>query len=193
MAFRFTPLALPEVILIEPDAFSDGRGVFVETYKHSAFSAAGIDGALLQDNFARSTKKGVLRGLHYQQPPKAQGKLIIITRGSVFDVAVDIRVGSPRYGQWVGAELSGENRHMLWVPAGFAHGYLTLSDETEMYYKCTNEYAPETECGIVWNDPAINISWPLDGVVPIQAAKDAEAPLLKDVHNAFTYQGRENS
>mgnify|MGYP000459835698 FL=1 len=188
MPFKFQRLEIPDVILIEPEVFSDERGFFMETYKHSEFSAFGIKEHFLQDNHSRSAK-GVLRGLHYQNPPKAQGKLVRVILGEVFDVAVDIRKGSPTYGRWVGVVLSSENKRMLYIPPGFAHGFCVLSDVAEVLYKVTEEYAPECEAGIIWNDPEIGIQWPIKD--PILSSKDARWPSLKEANNQFVYQRSE--
>ncbi len=176
MPFTFTPLSIPEVILIQPRLFTDPRGFFLETYKYSEFQAHGIPETFVQDNHSRSVR-GVLRGLHYQNPPQAQGKLIRVVRGAIYDVAVDIRPSSPTFGQWVSALLSEENQHMLYVPPGFAHGFLVLSDLADVTYKVTAEYAPDLDAGILWNDPALAIQWPLEGP-PLLSAKDAALPPL---------------
>jgi dTDP-4-dehydrorhamnose 3,5-epimerase len=176
---KFEPTRLPEVILIQPQVFGDARGFFFETWQKQKFAAAGIDATFVQDNHSHSTLH-TLRGLHFQirQP---QGKLVRVSRGEVFDVVVDNRRSSPRFGQWVGARLSDVNHHMLWVPPGFAHAYLALSEEVDFLYKCTDFYAPGYERSIRWNDPAIGIEWPLpSGVNPILSGKDATAPLLED-------------
>jgi len=186
MPFRFTRLEIPEVVLIEPIVFKDERGFFMETYKYSDFSAFGIHERFVQDNHSRSLR-GVLRGLHYQNPPKAQGKLVRVLRGEVFDVVVDIRKGSPTYGKWVGVRLSEQNKLMLYVPPGFAHGFCVLSPEAEVLYKCTEEYDPSCEAGIVWNDPDIGIPWPIKD--PILSEKDSKWPPLKDAVNYFVYKG----
>jgi len=156
----------------------------METYKHSEFSAFGIKEHFLQDNHSRSAK-GVLRGLHYQNPPKAQGKLVRVILGEVFDVAVDIRKGSPTYGRWVGVVLSSENKRLLYIPPGFAHGFCVLSDVAEVLCKVTEEYAPECEAGIIWNDPGIGIEWPIKH--PIISSKDAQWPTLREAVNGFNY------
>ncbi len=176
MPFTFTPLALPDVILIQPRLFADPRGFFLETYKYSEFQAHGIPETFVQDNHSRSVR-GVLRGLHYQNPPQAQGKLIRVVRGAIYDVAVDIRPSSPTFGQWVSAVLSEENQHMLYVPPGFAHGFLVLSDLADVTYKVTTEYAPDLDAGILWNDPTLAIQWPLEGP-PLLSSKDAALPPL---------------
>ena len=158
---KATPLAIPDVVLLEPKVFGDARGFFFESFNAEQFAAAtGLRPIFVQDNHSMSTR-GVLRGLHYQLPPKAQGKLVRVTRGEVFDVAVDIRPGSPTFGKWVGSRLSAENKAQLWIPAGFAHGFLVLSESAEFFYKTTEYYAPEYERCIAWNDPAIGIEWPL--------------------------------
>lgn len=186
MPFSFQRLEIPEVVLIEPKVFQDGRGFFMETYKFSDFAAFGIAERFVQDNHSRS-KKSVIRGLHYQNPPKAQGKLVRAVVGEIFDVAVDIRRGSPTYGKWVGEKLSSENKRMLYIPPGFAHGFCVLSAEAEVVYKVTEEYAPEHEAGIIWNDPDIGISWPIAN--PIISEKDAALPCLKEAENRFIYNG----
>lgn len=169
---------LPGVKLIEPRVFGDARGFFLESWNAASFAAAGLDLAFVQDNHSRSAR-GVLRGLHYQLN-NPQGKLVRVTQGAVFDVAVDIRRSSQHFGQWVGYELSAENHRMLWVPPGFAHGFLVLSDTADFLYKCTSLYDPPSDRGIRWNDPAIGIAWPgLDGD-PTLSGKDAIAPLLAD-------------
>ena len=176
---KATRLAIPDVVLIEPKVFGDARGFFFESFNQKAFNeATGTNHAFVQDNHSRSSR-GVLRGLHYQiQQP--QGKLVRVARGAVFDVAVDIRKSSPTFGQWVGAELSEDNQHQLWVPPGFAHGFLVLSESADFLYKTTDYYAPQHERSIAWNDPSIGISWPAlaQGQQPLLSAKDSAAPLL---------------
>jgi len=184
MPFNFSRLEIPDVILIEPLSFEDERGVFMETYKYSDFARAGIKEHFLQDNYSRSARN-VLRGLHYQKNPKAQGKLVRCLKGRIFDVAVDIRRGSPTYGHWVGLELSGDNNLMLYIPPTFAHGFVVLSDFAEVMYKCTEEYSPEDDRGIIWNDPDIGITWPVEK--PILTEKDQRHPFLKDAENTFRY------
>ncbi|MDF2940355.1 MAG: rfbC [Gammaproteobacteria bacterium] len=184
MAFEFKKLVIPEVILIKPIVHSDNRGFFIESFKASEFKKHGIPALFLQDNHSRSNKD-VLRGLHFQLSPKAQGKLVRVIRGRVFDVVVDIRKGSPTFGRWVSVELSETNKHILWVPAGFAHGVAFLEDNTELLYKVTEEYSKEHERSILWNDPAIGINWPVSS--PILSDKDAKAVLLSEVENNFTY------
>jgi dTDP-4-dehydrorhamnose 3,5-epimerase len=173
-----TPTALPDVLLIEPKVFGDARGFFFESYNRHAFAeAAGLDVDFVQDNHSRSAQ-GVLRGLHYQiQQP--QGKLVRVVAGAVFDVAVDIRKASPTFGQWVGVELSAENKKMIWVPPGFAHGFLVLSESAEFLYKTTDYYAPSHERAIAWNDPDIGIAWPL-AAAPLLSAKDQAGRWLKE-------------
>jgi dTDP-4-dehydrorhamnose 3,5-epimerase len=172
---EFEPTRLPEVVLIKPRVFGDARGFFFETWNERVFSEAGIAMRFVQDNHSHSTQH-TLRGLHYQIL-QAQGKLVRVIRGEVFDVAVDIRRSSPRFGQWVGVHLSAANHHMLWVPPGFAHGYLALSDEVDFLYKCTDFYAPAHERAIHWNDARIDIEWPLPaGMPPVLSGKDAQAP-----------------
>ena len=173
-----TPTALPDVLLIEPKVFGDARGFFFESYNRRAFAeAAALDVDFVQDNHSRSAQ-GVLRGLHYQiQQP--QGKLVRVVAGAVFDVAVDIRKTSPTFGQWVGIELSAENKKMVWVPPGFAHGFLVLSEVAEFLYKTTDYYAPSHERAIAWNDPDIGIAWPL-AAAPLLSAKDQAGRRLKE-------------
>ena len=184
MPFKFTRLEIPEVILIEPLIFEDKRGVFMEFYKYSDFAQAGLKEYFLQDNYSKSTKN-VLRGLHYQKHPKAQGKLVRCLKGRIFDVSVDIRLGSPTYGKWLGNELSEDKNLMLYIPATFAHGFVVMSDYAEVLYKCTEEYSPENERGIIWNDPDIGIKWPVER--PILSEKDMNLPLLKNADNNFRY------
>lgn len=185
MPFQFRRLDIPDVILVEPQRFRDERGFFMETYKRSEFEANGIPEPFVQDNYAHSVRD-VLRGLHYQKHPQAQGKLLQAVQGEVFDVAVDMRRGSPTYGQWVGVILSAENGRMLYVPAGFAHGYCVLSAEAGLTYKATAEYAPDLERGIRWSDPAIGIEWPLAD--PILSPKDQQLPPLADADNNFVFE-----
>ena len=169
---KATPLAIPDVILLEPKVFGDERGFFYESYNRQMFrELTGLDIDFVQDNHSRSARK-VLRGLHYQLPPKAQGKLVRAVAGEVFDVAVDIRQQSPTFGRWVGAILSADNKHQLWIPPGLAHGFLVLSEYAEFLYKTTEYYAPALERCILWNDPDLAIDWPLDGEIPILSGKD---------------------
>ena len=171
--------ALPGVLIIEPRVFGDSRGFFMETWNAAAFAEAELDLTFVQDNHSRS-QKGVLRGLHFQNPGP-QGKLVRVTNGAVFDVAVDLRASSPTFGQWVGVELSAENKRMFWVPEGFAHGFLTLEDDTDFLYKCTAPYAPASEYTLAWDDPAVGIEWPDIGMAPLVSEKDARGLALADV------------
>ncbi|GAA0569623.1 dTDP-4-dehydrorhamnose 3,5-epimerase [Rhizomicrobium electricum] len=170
--------ALAGVKIIEPKVFEDRRGFFLESWNARTWAEAGLDLSFVQENHSRSGK-GVLRGLHYQIQ-NTQGKLIRVVAGRVFDVAVDIRKSSPNFGRWIGVELSAENRRQLWIPPGFAHGFLCLEDGSEFLYKCTDFYAPAHERSILWNDPAIGITWPLQGVAPVLSAKDQVGKLLAD-------------
>jgi dTDP-4-dehydrorhamnose 3,5-epimerase len=171
--------SLPDVKLIEPKVFGDDRGFFYETWRADWLSELAPGLSFVQDNHSRSAK-GVLRGLHYQLR-QTQGKLLRVIAGAVYDVAVDVRKSSPTFGQWVGAELTAENKRMIWVPPGFAHGFVTLTDGTEVLYKCTDYYAPEWERSVLWNDPAVGVDWPLEpGQSPALSAKDAAGTLLKD-------------
>ncbi|MBB5987459.1 dTDP-4-dehydrorhamnose 3,5-epimerase [Sphingobium lignivorans] len=172
--------AIADVLIIEPRLFGDERGFFMESWNARTFREAGLDIDFVQDNHSRSSR-GVLRGLHYQQPGP-QGKLVRVTAGAVFDVVVDMRRSSPTFGKWVGVELSARNKRMLWVPEGMAHGFLCLEDGTDFLYKCRGFYDPANEHSLLWNDPAIGIAWPLDGIVPQLSAKDqAGAPLAEAV------------
>ncbi|MBD3291225.1 dTDP-4-dehydrorhamnose 3,5-epimerase [candidate division KSB1 bacterium] len=184
MPFTFQRLDIPEVILIEPKIFNDPRGFFLETYKKSEFEQNGIKVNFKQDNLSRSAK-GTLRGLHYQTDPHAQAKLVTVLNGEVYDVAVDIRRGSPTFGKWVGVHLSVENKRILYIPAGFAHGFCVLSESADFMYKVTNEYDRESERGILWNDPAISIDWQISD--PILSERDAALPLLEDAFINFDY------
>lgn len=184
MPFKFHRLEIPEVILVEAQAFQDERGYFFESFKESVFSANGIKARFVQDNCSHSAK-GVLRGLHYQMEPKAQAKLVMVTRGEIFDVAVDVRKGSPTYGSWVGEVLSSDNHRMLYIPEGFAHGFCVTSDNADVLYKVTSEYSPDHERGILWNDQDMSIKWPIDK--PIVTKKDMQLPMLKNADNNFVY------
>jgi len=187
MGFRFQRLEIPELLLGEAKAFEDQRGFFMETYNRSEFSAIGVPEVFVQDNYSHS-RRGVLRGLHYQKQPRAQAKLVMAFKGEMFDVALDIRKGSPTYGQWVGVVLSSKKRQMLYIPVGFAHGFCVLSKDANIVYKVTEEYAPELERGIVWDDPEIGIRWPIEQ--PILSPKDARLPPLKEADNDFVYEER---
>ncbi|WP_424859781.1 dTDP-4-dehydrorhamnose 3,5-epimerase [Tepidimonas sp. HKU77] len=174
MPVTVTPTAIADVLILEPRVFGDARGFFFESFNLRDFEAAtGLQGVtFVQDNHSRSAR-GVLRGLHYQVPPHAQGKLVRVVRGAVFDVAVDIRPDSPTYGRWVGVELSESNHRQLWIPPGLAHGFLTLSDEADFLYKTTDYYSPAHERCIRWDDPTLAIEWPLGGRAPVVSEKDA--------------------
>jgi len=175
---RFVPTAIPEVIVIEPQVFGDERGFFMETYHRAKFAAGGIDVDFVQDNHSRSAQ-GTLRGLHYQIR-QAQGKLVRVVKGEVFDVAVDMRRSSPTFGQWVGMVLSEENKRQMWVPPGFAHGFYVLSPSADFVYKCTELYAPEHERCVRWDDPQLSIEWPLAaGNAPLLSQKDAAGVLFE--------------
>jgi len=180
MPFTFTKAPIEGLVIIEPRAFLDERGFFMESYKQSDFEKAGILGPFVQDNHSRS-KRGVLRGLHFQRPPYAQGKLVRVSRGRAWDVAVDLREGSSTFGKYFALELSESNRRMFWIPVGFAHGFLALEDDTELQYKCTAEYNAASDGGLRWNDPDIAIAWPDIGIPPLVSAKDAALPLLREV------------
>lgn len=168
---QIIPCDIEGPLIIEPRVFGDERGFFMETWNAATFAAAGLDLAFVQDNHSRS-QKGVLRGLHFQNPG-AQGKLVRVARGAVFDVAVDLRRSSPTFGRWAGVELSAANKRMFWVPEGFAHGFLTLEDDTDFLYKCTALYAPQHEHSLAWDDPDVGIAWPLDGIEVKLSAKDS--------------------
>ena len=176
---KFTPTKIPDVILVEPHVHEDHRGFFFESYREDFFSQHGISIKFVQDNHSRS-QKGVLRGLHFQIAPKEQAKLVRVIRGEVFDVAVDIRRGSKTYGQYISEFLSEKNKKMLFVPPGFAHGYLVLQDGTEFVYKCSAVYSPEHEQGVLWNDPDIGIPWPKLDVIYQLSQKDERNPLLRN-------------
>jgi dTDP-4-dehydrorhamnose 3,5-epimerase len=182
MPFIFQRLRIPDVILIEPKVHSDPRGFFVETYKQSEFFENGIKEKFVQDNWSHSSR-GTLRGLHFQNPPQAQAKLVMALKGEVFDVAVDIRRNSPTYGHWVGVILTENKVQMLYIPVGFAHGFCVLSDEADFVYKVSNDYSLELDSGIFWNDPAIRINWPISN--PLLSEKDLALPLLKDADLDF--------
>lgn len=179
------------VQLIAPHRHGDARGWFTEVYSEPAFTERGIECRFVQDNHSLSVPQFTLRGLHFQTPPRGQDKLVRCIRGRIFDVAVDVRKGSPSFGRWVGAELSAENGHQLFIPVGFAHGFVTLEPNCEVTYKCSETYAPDHDGGIRWDDPTIGIDWPLPGgVKPELSAKDAVQPLLTNFDSPFTYDGR---
>lgn len=182
---RIRPQAIPDVLLIEPARHGDARGFFSEVWKRSTLAAAGITADFVQDNHSYSRDAGVLRGLHFQRPPHAQGKLVRVVRGRILDVVVDIREGSPTFGQHVTAELSAANWHQIWVPRGFAHGFLTLEPDTDVLYKVDAEYDRAADGGIAWNDPALGIAWPLPPGGPILSEKDATAQHLAEVGPIF--------
>lgn len=185
--FKFTETKINGVYIIEPKVFGDNRGYFMETYNKEHFAEAGLTMNFVQDNES-SSSKGVLRGLHFQTK-HTQGKLVRVTKGEVFDVAVDLRKGSPTYGQWEGVVLSAENKKQFYIPEGFAHGFLVLSDHAIFNYKCTDFYCPEGEGGVLWNDPYIGIEWPLDGIDNIiLSEKDKVHPTLKDLNVPFEYK-----
>ena len=184
MPFRFTPTDIPDVIVIDPPVFSDDRGFFMESYKRSEFAAAGINETWVQCNQSKSAR-GIVRGLHYQKNPKGQAKLVRALSGEIYDVSVDLRKGSPTYGKWTGLTLSAENRKMLFVPVGFAHGFCVTSADAEIFYMTTEEYAPDLEAGILWNDPELTIKWPI--AEPILSLRDRTWPRLRDADNNFAY------
>lgn len=184
-------LTISPVRLIVPRRHGDSRGWFTEVYSEPAFSALGIECRFVQDNHSLSVAPFTLRGLHFQTLPRAQDKLVRCIRGRIFDVAVDVRKGSPTFAHWVGAELSAENGHQLFIPIGFAHGFLTLEQDCEITYKCSDTYAPAQDSGLRWDDPAIGIDWPLpDGQSAELSAKDNAQPLLRDFESPFSYDGR---
>ena len=182
-----TPLAIPDVLPITPKRHGDARGWFSETWSRRAFEAAGLTADFVQDNQAFSARKGTLRGLHFQKPPHAQAKLVRVTRGAILDVAVDIRRGSPTYGKHVAAEISAEAWNQIYVPAGFAHGFCTLTPDAEVLYKVTALYSRENDFGLLWNDPALGIDWPVDAASALLSDKDKVQPTLADLPAHFTY------
>lgn len=182
MGFIFEKKEIEGLLVVKPQVFGDDRGFFMETYKVSEFKKNGVDIDFVQDNHSKSSKN-TLRGLHYQLNPKAQGKLVRCIKGSILDVAVDIRKNSVTYGKYIKVILSEENKNMFWIPPGFAHGFLSLEDNTEIQYKCTQEYSPENDACILWNDSEIGIDWGIDN--PILSEKDKNAPLLKDAKNNY--------
>lgn len=186
---EFIRHAIPDVVEVAPPKYGDHRGFFSEVYKRSAFEAEGIDIDWIQDNQSFSAAVGTVRGLHFQVPPVAQDKLVRVLSGAIYDVAVDIRKGSPTYGKWVGVELSAEKWNQLLVPIGFAHCFMTIQPDTEVLYKVSGLYSKEHEGAIRWNDPALGIDWPDIGVEPILSDKDEVAPFLADIDSPFTYEG----
>jgi len=180
MPFTFKQLNIPDVVLVQPKSFSDDRGFFFESFKESEFLSGGIDKKFVQDNFSHSIR-GVIRGLHFQKTPKAQAKLVSVLKGEIFDVAVDIRKNLPTYGKWVSEILSENNHKLLYMPEGFAHGFCVLSEEADVLYKVSNEYSPEHERGIIWNDSKLNIDWPISK--PIISSNDSKLPLFENLEN----------
>jgi dTDP-4-dehydrorhamnose 3,5-epimerase len=178
---------IPDILLVKPTKHGDQRGFFSETFRVDVFAAHGIEAVFVQDNHVHSAHKGVLRGLHFQASPHAQGKLVRCSRGAILDVGVDIRAGSPTYGRHVAFELSAANWHQLWIPPGFAHGYVTLKDDCEVIYKATDYYAPECDRGIAWDDPALAIDWRLSVSEVILSEKDRRQPRLADAPPAFQF------
>lgn len=178
------------VVLLEPRRFGDARGWFSETWNARVLSEAGLNYEFVQDNHSFSATKGTLRGLHYQRPPHAQDKLVRCTRGGILDVAVDIRKGSPTFAQWVARELTAENGHQLLIPKGFLHGFVTLTPDCEVQYKCSDFYAPECDGSVRWDDPQIGVDWGLDGVAPVLSDKDNAAPAFSDLDNPFEWTGQ---
>jgi dTDP-4-dehydrorhamnose 3,5-epimerase len=182
---QIEPTALPDVLVLTPRRFGDARGWFMETWNAARMAEAGLDLPWVQDNHSFSAAKGTLRGLHFQSPPRAQDKLVRCSRGAILDVAVDIRTGSPSYGKWVAVELTHENGRQLFVPKGFLHGFVTLTDDTEVQYKCTDLYSPEHDGAVRWDDPAIGIDWGV--TAPMLSDKDTKAPLLSQIGQPFRY------
>lgn len=189
---ELTTLAIPELKLITPRIIRDERGFFSETYNCRAFDGADIPAKFVQDNHSLSTDKGTIRGLHFQTPPRAQDKLVRVTHGSIFDVAVDIRIGSPTFGKHISAILSADNWHQLWIPKGFAHGFCTLEPNTEIVYKVTDYYYAEYDKGLAWDDPELDIEWPVNREAAVLSAKDKAHPQLLDLPDYFRYEKSEN-
>ena len=191
---RVEQTVLAGVLVVTPQRHGDDRGWFAETFNSGRMAAAGIDAVFVQDNHSMSARVGTLRGLHYQKPPHAQDKLVRCSHGAIFDVAVDIRIGSPTYAKWVGVELTAENGRQLLVPKGFAHGFVTRAENSEVQYKCSDVYAPDCDAGVRWNDPDIGIDWGLSGDPvlsgPVLSGKDQMQPLLKDIEPSFIWEGR---
>lgn len=186
---EFRRLAIPDVIEIIPPRLGDHRGTFSEVFKRSALEAEGIHIDWIQDNQSMSAQVGTIRALHAQAPPVGQDKLVRVLRGAIFDVAVDLRRGSPSYGQWVSCELSAEKGNQLLVPIGFGHGFMTLTPDTEVLYKVSAPYSPQHECAVIWNDPELAIAWPDLGVEPVLSGKDAVAPAFAAFDSPFVYKG----
>ncbi|MEN5084185.1 dTDP-4-dehydrorhamnose 3,5-epimerase [Bosea sp. TWI1241] len=183
--FAFEPLSIPDVVLVRPRRFGDARGYFMETWSEEAFAAAGIAARFVQDNQSLSAAPGVVRGLHFQRPPAAQAKLVRVLRGAVYDVAVDLRAGSPSYGRWCAARLSADGAEQLFVPRGFAHGFCTLEPDTEVAYKVDGPYAPDCEGGLAWDDPALAIDWPVARDAAQLSEKDRALPGLAGFQTPF--------
>jgi dTDP-4-dehydrorhamnose 3,5-epimerase len=184
--FKSRVMKIPGVILVEPRKFSDARGFFMETYSAPAFRDLGVDCVFVQDNQSLSTRRGTIRGLHFQTPPYAQAKLVRVLRGSIFDVAVDLRSGSPSYGKWCGARLTASGGEQIFVPRGFAHGFCTLEPDVEVAYKVDDVYAPDCDCGLVWDDSALAIDWPLPAREIVVSEKDAALPGFAGFSTPFT-------
>ena len=182
-------LAIPEVLILKPTRFGDSRGFFSEVYRESVFAHVGIRERFVQDNHSFSAEKGVMRGIHFQVPPVAQGKLLRVTRGAIFDVALDIRVGSPTFGQHVAEEINAEAWNQIWVPPGFAHGFCTLTPGVEVVYKVTSEYSPADEGGVLWADPNLGIDWPVTEADAVVSPRDAKWPRLAELVSPFRYAG----
>ncbi|HCP80832.1 MAG TPA: dTDP-4-dehydrorhamnose 3,5-epimerase [Octadecabacter sp.] len=189
MAVQIETTELDGVVILTPDRFTDARGFFSETYNKSTLAKAGIEAVFVQDNQSFSLASGTVRGLHFQSPPHAQTKLVRCDRGACFDVAVDIRSGSPTYGKWVGTELSHKNGRQLLVPSGFAHGFATLVPETVVSYKCSQEYAPQAEHGLLWNDPDIAVNWGVNTADAVLSDKDAVAGSFANLKSPFVWEG----
>jgi dTDP-4-dehydrorhamnose 3,5-epimerase len=184
-----TPTTLTSVMLLKPRRFGDNRGYFSESWNRDRMAEHGLHYDFVQDNHSLSHETGTVRGLHFQSPPHAQAKLVRCGRGALYDVAVDIRAGSPTFGQWVGYELSAQNGLQMLIPEGFLHGFVTRTPETEILYKCSDFYAPDCDGVVAWDDPEIGINWGLDGTTPVVSEKDAAAPRLADFQTPFEYQG----
>jgi dTDP-4-dehydrorhamnose 3,5-epimerase len=183
-----TPLTIPDVILLQPQKFADGRGYFMETFSRRDFERLGISCEFVQDNQSLSVRRATVRGLHFQVPPYQQAKLVRVVKGSIFDVAVDLRRGSPTFGRWCSATLTSEAGNQLFVPRGFAHGFCTLDSDTEVIYRVDEYYAPECDAGLVWNDPDIEIHWPITAEDAILSDKDARLPRLAIFESPFVYR-----
>jgi dTDP-4-dehydrorhamnose 3,5-epimerase len=190
VAFSVTPLAIPDVLVVQPQRMADQRGYFLETFSRRAYRELGIGCDFVQDNQSFSARRGIIRGLHFQRPPHPQAKLVRVLRGSVFDVAIDLRRGSPTFGQWCGTTLTAEKANQLFVPRGFAHAFCTLESDTEVAYKVDDYFAPECEDGLIWNDPDLGIEWPIASEEAILSEKDAKLPRLSTFDAPFVYAGR---